>query len=133
MVGRVLTGNVITCYGEGLTTLMGAEELSDSERDTLLHFPASGSVKVRVLARGTGPLRVLRRQAVAQQTPHQQALEVAPIIPKEPGRLGRHLQSAGALLPLQRRQARWCRPRQGAAPTSAVCRPLTGSGRIICS
>jgi hypothetical protein len=38
MVGRVLTGNGITRYGDGLTTLIGAEELGDSERDTLLQL-----------------------------------------------------------------------------------------------
>ena len=36
MVGRVLTGNGITRYGDGLYSLIGAEELSDSERDALL-------------------------------------------------------------------------------------------------
>ena len=38
MVGRVLIGNGITRYGAGLTTLLGAEELSDSERDALLQL-----------------------------------------------------------------------------------------------
>jgi hypothetical protein len=38
MVGRVLTGNGITRNGDGLTTLIGAEELSDSERDALLQL-----------------------------------------------------------------------------------------------
>jgi hypothetical protein len=38
MVGRVLTGNGITRYGDGLYNLIGAEELSDSERDTLLQL-----------------------------------------------------------------------------------------------
>jgi hypothetical protein len=38
MVGRVLTGNGITRYGDGLTTLIGVEELSDSERDALLEL-----------------------------------------------------------------------------------------------
>jgi hypothetical protein len=38
MVGRVLTGNGITRYGDGLYTLIGAEELSDSERDALLRL-----------------------------------------------------------------------------------------------
>jgi hypothetical protein len=37
-MGRVLTGNGITRYGDGLTTLIGAEELSDSERDALLQL-----------------------------------------------------------------------------------------------
>ena len=38
MVGRVLTGNGITRTSDGLTTLIGAEELSDSERDALLQL-----------------------------------------------------------------------------------------------
>ena len=38
LVGRVLTGNGITRYGDGLYTLIGAEELSDSERDALLQL-----------------------------------------------------------------------------------------------
>ena len=38
MVGRVLTGNGITRYGDGLYTLNGAEELSDSERCALLQL-----------------------------------------------------------------------------------------------
>ena len=38
MVGRVLTGNLITRYGDGLYSLIGAEELSDSERDALLQL-----------------------------------------------------------------------------------------------
>jgi ATP adenylyltransferase len=79
MVGRVLTGNGITRYGDGLYTLIGAEELSDSERDALLKLcrqrldgfraqrgeevfahrsrqrsPISGSAKVRVLTRARG-------------------------------------------------------------------------------
>jgi ATP adenylyltransferase len=38
MVGRVLSGNGITRYGDGLYSLIGAEELSDSERDALLQL-----------------------------------------------------------------------------------------------
>jgi hypothetical protein len=38
MVGRVLSGNGITRYGDGLTALIGAEELNDSERDALLQL-----------------------------------------------------------------------------------------------
>jgi hypothetical protein len=38
MVGRVLTGNGITRYGDGHTTLIGAEALSASERDALLQL-----------------------------------------------------------------------------------------------
>jgi hypothetical protein len=73
MVGRVLTGNGITAYGDGHDNLIGGDELSDGERDALLELcrqrldafreqrgeevfahrsghrrPISGSVKVRV-------------------------------------------------------------------------------------
>ena len=37
-MGRVLTGNGITRYGDGLYSLIGAEELSESERDALLQL-----------------------------------------------------------------------------------------------
>ncbi len=37
-VGRVLTGKGITRYGDGLYSLIGAEELSDSEPDALLQL-----------------------------------------------------------------------------------------------
>jgi hypothetical protein len=104
MVGRVLTDNGITRYGDGLTTLIGAEELSDSERDTLLqlcrqrldgfreqrgeevfahrsrhHSPISGSVKYRVLTRARG------RCECCGAHEHQRALEVDHIIPKNQG------------------------------------------------
>ncbi len=35
MVGRVLTGNGITAYGDGNDSLIGGDELSDTERDEL--------------------------------------------------------------------------------------------------
>lgn len=79
MVGRVLTGNGITRYEKGVYSLVGAEELRDSERDELLQLcrqpldafreqrgddvfahrsrhrtPISGSVKYRVLTRAKG-------------------------------------------------------------------------------
>jgi ATP adenylyltransferase len=38
MVGRVLTGNGISLYGDGLYNLIGAHELSDIERDALLQL-----------------------------------------------------------------------------------------------
>ncbi len=78
-VGRVLTGNGITRYGDGLYSLTGAEELSGSERDALLQLcrqrldgfheqrgeevfanrsrhrsPISGSVKGRIAIRHQG-------------------------------------------------------------------------------
>ena len=43
MVGRVLNGNRITCYGDGLYSLIGEEELSDSEQDALLRWCACWS------------------------------------------------------------------------------------------
>jgi ATP adenylyltransferase len=35
MVGKVLTGNGITAYGNGAYSLVGGDELSDAERDAL--------------------------------------------------------------------------------------------------
>ena len=35
MVGKVLTGNGITAYGNGAYSLIGGDELSDAERDAL--------------------------------------------------------------------------------------------------
>ena len=35
MVGKVLTGNGITAYGNGSYSLIGGDELSDTERDEL--------------------------------------------------------------------------------------------------
>jgi hypothetical protein len=102
MVGRVLTGNGITRYGDGLYTLIGAEELSDSERDALLQLcrqrldgfreqrgedvfahrfrhrsPISGSVKYRALTRAQG------RCECCGAHEHQRALEVDHIIPRK--------------------------------------------------
>ena len=104
MVGRVLTGNGITRYGDGLYSLIGAEELSDSERDALQQLcrqrldgfreqrgeevfahrsrhrsPISGSVKYRVLTRARG------RCECCGAHEHQRALEVDHIIPRNQG------------------------------------------------
>jgi hypothetical protein len=35
MVGKVLTGNGITAYGNGAYSLIGGDELSDAEREAL--------------------------------------------------------------------------------------------------
>ncbi len=35
MVGKVLTGNGITAYGNGAYSLIGGDEVSDAERDAL--------------------------------------------------------------------------------------------------
>jgi diadenosine tetraphosphate (Ap4A) HIT family hydrolase len=100
MVGRVLTGNGITAYSNGAYSLIGAEELSDTERDQLQQLcrqrldtfreqrgeevfahrsPISGSVKYRVLTRAQG------RCECCGAHEHQQALEVDHILPKNQG------------------------------------------------
>jgi hypothetical protein len=104
MVGKVLTGNGITRYGKGAYTLIGGDELSDSERDALLQLcrqrldgfraqrgeevfahrsrhrtPISGSVKYRVLTRARG------RCECCGAHEHQRALEVDHIIPRNQG------------------------------------------------
>ncbi|MFN9932159.1 MAG: HNH endonuclease [Cyanobacteriota bacterium] len=107
MVGKVLTGNGITRYGNGAYTLIGGDELSDSERDELLQLcrqrldgfraqrgeevfahhsrhrtPISVSVKYRVLTRA----RVRCECCGAHE--HQRALEVDHIIPRNQGGTG---------------------------------------------
>ncbi|MCP9826918.1 HNH endonuclease [Synechococcus sp. L2F] len=104
MVGKVLTGNGITAYGNGAYSLIGGDELSDAERDELQQLcrqrldafreqrgeevfahrsrhrsPVSGSVKYKVLTRARG------RCECCGAHEHQRALEVAPIIPKNQG------------------------------------------------
>jgi hypothetical protein len=147
MVGRVLTGNSITHYGDGLYTLIGAEELSDSERDALLQLcrqrldgfrelrgeevfahrsrhrkPISGSVKYRVLTRARG------RCECCGAHEHQRALEVDHIIPKNQGDRTTSAtcrRSASAATPTSATQT---------APTSVVLRPALGTGRRdVCS
>jgi len=53
MVGKVLTGNGITAYGNGAYSLIGGDELSDAERDERFG-------EVRGSPMRPGPLRVLR-------------------------------------------------------------------------
>ncbi len=104
MVGKVLTGNGITAYGNGAYSLIGGDELSDAERDALQQLcrqrldafreqrgeevfahrsrhrtPISGSVKYRVLTRARG------RCECCGAHEHQRALEVDHIIPKNQG------------------------------------------------
>ncbi len=104
MVGKVLTGNGITAYGNGAYSLIGGDELSDAERDELQQLcrqrldafreqrgeevfahrsrhrsPISGSVKYRVLTRARG------RCECCGAHEHQRALEVDHIIPKNQG------------------------------------------------
>jgi hypothetical protein len=142
MVGRVLNGNGITELQQGRYRLIGSEELSDSERDELLqlcrlrfdafqaqggeevfahrsrhHTPISGSIKYRVLTRALGRCECCG-WAVAWQTPHQQALEVDHVIPKNQA-AQRGQQPAGAAF--------------AAMPASAtrIARISAGSRRVI--
>ena len=105
------TFNGITAYGDGHDSLIGGDELSDGERDALQALcrlrldafreqPDQRLGEIPGAQPRPGPLRVLR----SPRTPtgpgggsHH---------PQKPGRLRRHQQPAGALLPLQRRQAR---------------------------
>jgi len=124
MVGKVLTGNGITAYGNGAYSLIGGDELSDAERDALQLLcrqrldafreqlgedvcaplaephPDQRLSEIPSAHPRSGPLRVLRcarAPAGPGGGPHH---------PQEPGRLRRHQQPAGPLLPLQCRQAR---------------------------
>ncbi|TVS03745.1 MAG: hypothetical protein EA413_10040 [Cyanobium sp. PLM2.Bin73] len=146
MVGRVLTGNGITRYGDGQYSLIGAEELSDSERDALLQLcrqrldgfreqrgeevfahrspppqPDQRLGEVPGAHQGTGPLRVLRRQAVGEQTPHQRALEVAPIIPRNQGGSD-DISNLQALCFRWKAGKRWRGTTRSAKPTNATRR-----------
>ncbi|MBD2719467.1 hypothetical protein [Synechococcus sp. FACHB-909] len=57
MVGKVLTSNGITAYGNGAYSLIGGDELSDAERDALLELccqrldalPSASSAATRCL------------------------------------------------------------------------------------
>ena len=153
MVGKVLTSNGITRYGNGAYCLIGGDELSDSERDELLQLcrqrldgfraqrgeevfahrsrhrtPISGSVKYRVLTRARG------RCECCGAHEHQRALEVDHIIPKNQGGPDdlSNLQALCFRCNAGKRDG--CLPTQEGAPTSAVCRPVMGSDRKdVCS
>jgi diadenosine tetraphosphate (Ap4A) HIT family hydrolase len=104
MVGKVLTGNGITTYANGAYRLIGADELSDLERDELQQLcrqrldsfraqrgeevfahrsrnrtAISGSIKYQVLTRARG------RCECCGAHEHQRALEVDHIVPKNHG------------------------------------------------
>jgi len=122
MVGKVLTGNGITQYGNGTYTLIGGDELSDAERDALQQLCRQRLDAFReqrgeeVFAhRSPGPLRVLRSSrapACPGGGPHH---------PQKPGRLRRHQQPEGPLLP---RRAGQLRP-----PRSGLCDLRAGGQR----
>jgi hypothetical protein len=104
MVGKVLTGNGITAYANGAYSLIGADELSEEERDELQQLcrqrldifraqrgeevfahrsrnrtAISGSIKYQVLSRARG------RCECCGAHEHQRALEVDHIVPKNHG------------------------------------------------
>ncbi|PSB36976.1 hypothetical protein C7B81_11175 [Aphanothece cf. minutissima CCALA 015] len=90
MVGPVLTGNGITRYGNGAYCLIGGDELSDGERDALLELCRQRLDAFRE-QRG--------EEAFAHRSRHRSPISGS----EKPGRLRRHQQPAGPLLPLQRR------------------------------
>jgi len=136
MAGKVLSGNGITRCEKGTYALLGGDELSDTERDELQQLcrqrldafreqrgeevfahrsrhrsPISGSVKYRVLTRARG-LCECCGAGCCLANPAPAGLGGGPHHPQDPGRLRRPQQSAGPLLPLQRRQARCSLPTQ---------------------
>ena len=142
------TFNGITAYGDGHDSLIGGDALSDGERDALLELchrrldafrehPDQRLGELQGSPMRPGPLRVLRRARTPAGpgggTHH----------PQKPGRLRRHQQPAGPLLPLQRRQARrlfaYARGRTdfrgvqasyGHREAGCVLCALEGSGRV---
>ena len=96
--------------------------------------PISGSVKYRGSPMRPGPLRVLRCVAVAQQIPHQRALEVDHINSKNQGGSDdlSNLQALCFCCNAGMRDG--CLPTQEGAPTSAACRPAMATAkRAVCS
>ncbi len=143
------TFNGITAYGDGHDSLIGGDELSDGERDALRELcrqrldtfreqPDQRLGELQGSPMRPGPLRVLRRSRASAGPgggPHH---------PQKPGRLRRHQQPAGVLLPLQRRQARrlfaYARGRTyfrgvqasyGDREAGCVFCALEGSGRVL--
>lgn len=132
MVGKVLTGNGITAYANGAYSLIGGDELSDTERDELQQLcrqrldafraqrgeevfahrsrnrtPISGSIKYRVLTRARG------RCECCGAHEHQRALEVDHIVPKT--------------MVAQATSATCKRCASAAMPVSATLTPLTSA------
>jgi hypothetical protein len=155
MVGKVLTGNGVTRYERGTYDLVGGEELSDAERDQLLELsrqrldafrmqrgeemfahrsrhrtPISGSIKVRVLTRAKGRCECAG-QAFCWQTPHQRALEVDHIVPRNQGGSD-ELSNLGALCCRCKAGKRGAVGQgKGAGLIAVGCRPATGcAGRV---
>ncbi len=152
-MGKVLTGNGITAYGNGAFSLIGGDELSDAERDALQQLcrqrldafrerrgeevfahrsrhrsPISGSVKYRVLTRARG------RCECCGAHEHQRGLEVAPIIPRNQGGSDAISNLQALCFRCNAGKRDGCLPTQEGATTSAVCRPATATAkRAVCS
>ncbi|MCT0206492.1 HNH endonuclease [Synechococcus sp. CS-1332] len=147
------TFNGITAYGNGAYSLIGGDELSDTERDALQQLccqrldalrqqdgeevlahrcrhrtPFSGSVKFRVhrCARG--------RCECCGAHEHQRALEVDHIVPKNQGGSDAISNLQALCFRCNAGKRDGCLPTQEGAPTSAVCRPATATAkRAVCS
>jgi ATP adenylyltransferase len=135
------TFNGITAYGDGQNSLIGGDALLELCRQRLDAFREQPDQRLSELQGSPmrpGPLRVLRRSRASAGPgggPHH---------PQKPGRLRRHQQPAGPLLPLQRRQARrlfaYARGRTdfrgvqasyGHREAGCVFCVLEGSGRVL--
>jgi hypothetical protein len=137
------TFNGITAYGNGAYSLIGAEELSDTERDQLQQLcrqrldgfreqrgaevfahrsrhrsPISGSVKYRVLTRARG------RCECCGAHEHQRAREVNHIIPKNQG-------GSDAISNLQALCFRVVQASYGHREAGCVFCASEGSGRVL--
>jgi ATP adenylyltransferase len=117
--------NGITRYGNGAYSLIGGDELSDSERAELLQVyrhrtSIIGSIKDRVhrCARS--------RCECCGAHEHQRALEVDPIVPRNHGGTGdfSNLQAVGFRSNAGKRDG--CLPTQEVEPTSAARWPAAG-------
>ena len=150
MVGRVLTSNGITSHAGGIYTLIGADDLSEIERDALLQLcwekldsfrlkrgddvfahrsrhrtAISGSIRYRVFTRAKG------RCECCGAHEHQAALEV--------DHISRRTRVVPMTSPTSRRSASVATPASGTAtaPTSAGCCRAMATGRrdassVIC-
>ncbi|MCP9784948.1 HNH endonuclease [Cyanobium sp. N5-Cardenillas] len=152
-VGRVLTGNGITVYGTGAYSLIGGDELSDTERGALLELcrqrldafrelrdeevfahrrrhrsPISGSVTYRAPARARG------RCECCGAHEHQRTLQVDHNIPRNQGGSDAISNLQALCFRCNAGKRDGCLPTQEGAPTSAVCRPATATAkRAACS